>query len=515
MGSKAWPLLLALIAAAFGFSLCLDQGLNHDEHQFAAPAILFAREGLVPYRDFPLFHLPYTLYTYAAVSVFSEHNFLWMRWLCGGSCALTLCLIAAVAARAPRGSDPLPRLAGLALATGLLLTSPSLLSSSGLTWNHDLPILLTVAGAVALIGPVESAGRGRARLLWALAAGVCGGVATGMRLTFLPVALGMVAVPWLFSKRPMRERWLAVGAVATGLVVALLPVGWAAMQAPEAFMFGNFQSNRVAALDPANERVEKTLTWWRKLRYFLKEIVKGNGFLFGSWLIAAVPAWWAWGRRREEASAGSAAVGWLYLAALAGCFMPSRYQFQHFLVLAPLAALGLACALRRPWPRWRWVLIGGAWAVSWIGGQWIGRNDRRTAIESYAVSLEKALHPEAWVPMEWSRAGEEVVRRAGRGRVLTLAPMPVVEAGGTIYPELVLGPFGWRNAHLLEASRRRALHLLAPEDLEARLAGDRPSAVWLGFEPEALEGPLRAYARRNGMVKVDPWEGRGELWVWP
>ena len=33
--------------------------LDHDEHQFVASGWLVARAGLLPYHDFPYFHLPY------------------------------------------------------------------------------------------------------------------------------------------------------------------------------------------------------------------------------------------------------------------------------------------------------------------------------------------------------------------------------------------------------------------------------------------------------------------------
>src|SRR5690349_6190270 len=62
-----FPLLLILL----GLSLC--KRLDHDEHQFIASATLLARRGLLPYRDYPYFHMPHMVFIYAALFRFSDH----------------------------------------------------------------------------------------------------------------------------------------------------------------------------------------------------------------------------------------------------------------------------------------------------------------------------------------------------------------------------------------------------------------------------------------------------------
>jgi hypothetical protein len=59
--------LLLLVFVAFLFARAMERDLNHDEHQFLAPGALLAREGLLPFRDYALFHLPNLVYLYAAV----------------------------------------------------------------------------------------------------------------------------------------------------------------------------------------------------------------------------------------------------------------------------------------------------------------------------------------------------------------------------------------------------------------------------------------------------------------
>src|SRR4051812_20339106 len=62
--------ILALAGAAIGtllFLFAMGRGLNHDEHQFITPGVLMSREGLLPYRDFPIFHLPNLAFAYAGL----------------------------------------------------------------------------------------------------------------------------------------------------------------------------------------------------------------------------------------------------------------------------------------------------------------------------------------------------------------------------------------------------------------------------------------------------------------
>src|SRR3954470_24851422 len=59
--------LLTSLVGALLFLYAMDRDLNHDEHQFIAPGVLISREGLLPYRDFPMFHLPNLAFIYAGL----------------------------------------------------------------------------------------------------------------------------------------------------------------------------------------------------------------------------------------------------------------------------------------------------------------------------------------------------------------------------------------------------------------------------------------------------------------
>src|SRR5207248_10562117 len=69
--APALPALAVLGGIALVLALVLTLGmtkrLDHDEHQFISSAVLLARDGLLPYRDYPYFHMPYLIAVYAAL----------------------------------------------------------------------------------------------------------------------------------------------------------------------------------------------------------------------------------------------------------------------------------------------------------------------------------------------------------------------------------------------------------------------------------------------------------------
>src|SRR5438132_1101901 len=71
----------------------VDASLNHDEHQFLAPAELWARNGLLPYRDFPMFHMPNLVFVYGLLCKTTVYKLLATRIFCGVCAWLVLVFI--------------------------------------------------------------------------------------------------------------------------------------------------------------------------------------------------------------------------------------------------------------------------------------------------------------------------------------------------------------------------------------------------------------------------------------
>src|SRR5436853_6215645 len=83
-------IIVGLLLVAHG----LFRELDHDEHQFVASGALLARHGLLPYRDYPYFHVPYLVFIYAAIFSATDHLLL-AASLCSIFCSIaTIVLIA-------------------------------------------------------------------------------------------------------------------------------------------------------------------------------------------------------------------------------------------------------------------------------------------------------------------------------------------------------------------------------------------------------------------------------------
>jgi hypothetical protein len=68
----------ALITVSL-FAIAMCRGLSRDEHQFIAAGALLATEGLLPYRDFPYFHVPNLIFVYAGLFRCSSYLLLTSR----------------------------------------------------------------------------------------------------------------------------------------------------------------------------------------------------------------------------------------------------------------------------------------------------------------------------------------------------------------------------------------------------------------------------------------------------
>jgi hypothetical protein len=489
-GAAVAGALFCLAAAALAVGKSLDRGLNHDEHQFVAPALFFLREGWLPYRDFPLFHMPDLVFLYAGAAALFENGFLGIRLSCGLAAGLTLWMLYAAVARSGGGGG---RAAWKFVAAGgigllLLLGSPVFVIASGLSWNHDWPAFFTVAAVLSAAVACQS----EMAVGWVALAGLFAGLAAGSRLTFVFLIPPVVAAPFFFPGQTGRRRLALVAWGLAGVGVSMLPALWLFARAPDAFLFGNLQYPRLPLLDPANEQHIKAMAPWRKVRFFFKEFAGPNAVLFGAFLLVGLPG--CLRLAKERAIGGSLAR--MTLLALPflffGCFIPSRYQGQHFYAPAPLLALATGLALARVERRRLWA-VGIAAALS-LGI--CARDDLSRALIQLGT-------PGDWCAVKLGETAAKIREQVGEGRVATLAPLIPLIAGVKVPPQFATGPFGWRNAHLVDRSRREKFHLAGPSDVDALFENEKVKGVLVGYESERLEQALRDAAERRGFRAVD------------
>lgn len=503
----ATEIAFAVAVAATVVVRALQHPLDHDEHQFVASGALIARDGLLPYRDFPYFHLPYLSYLYASVFLVSDRLLLAARGL---SSIAALATVAVVASRAYGAFPTLATAAKSAIAMSValvLVTNPIFRYAAGRAWNHDFAILLTLL-ATLRIATVARSGR---PLAAALVGGALLGLACGVRSTMATLIPALALALWLVHRNdPQRSVPRLLAAYFLGGMIALLPVGMFFVLAPEQFLHGNLAYN--LTLNPLYRlRLghEVAMSFGEKLSYLRDYVLAPprTVALVGAYAVTGLLALVSGDRTRRTGVATSVALCVPALLWAAFTPTPSWYQYYYAIQVFLLAGVIAHVSLTAGWGRALAViavlpmLAGGVTGLRW---SWPFVPVRPAA--SWTVNAVHAI-------------GDEAAALVGDGRVLTLGPIYALEGDVAIYPALVTGPFQWRTADLVPNDRHDRLGLLGPGDL-LELKGDPELAgILTGVEldpAENLEGALLEMVTGENWAAHELGDGAGlVLWLPP
>jgi 4-amino-4-deoxy-L-arabinose transferase-like glycosyltransferase len=504
---------LCLLSLALNTSRVLRMEYNHDEDQFIASARLLLDEGRLPYRDYPYFHTPYLVFAYAGLFALSgDHNLLAAR-LFSALCATgSVMLVFWMVLHFFRGHALRARYLAASGIVLLYLPNPLLAATAGFSWNHSPAVLLMLGslGLVLLSPEKKSPGA------WWFSAGALLGIAVGVRassLTLLPAFL--LALFWLpggSSRGRLRLGllWLS------GLAVALLPLLWLFVAAPQQFIFGNLgyaQFNSTYRLGvpvayDGNLPVYGPMSLGEKLGFLWNEVVAQPANLvvfaclvFFGWSVLALHL------RRGDAQAFR---NILVLAAAPcvalGSFLPTPAWYQYFYAPLPFAllaiALGLATLTQGKAQLWKWSSLLLVELVL-IANLFMLQDYRRMSFLRY---------PDLWKPRVMHQVGIDIRERVGAGgRVFTLAPVYPLEGGLHIYPPLATGVFAYRTGSLLSAEQRQRQGILSVENFEEILDENPPQGILVGFDV-VIEEEIIAYAIDRG-YQPQPLNELLTLWV--
>lgn len=492
-GAGLLVVLLWLLARA------MARELNHDEHQFVAPPVLLLREGLLPYRDYPFFHTPNLVFVFAPLLAATSRLLLAARLfnvLCAAALLLLVFAIAAHSFRALR-----ERRWVIALAFVLVLSlNPFFRFTAGRAWNHDLPVLTSVAAFAAVLHGMT---RNRS-WLWIGIGGFLLGIAVGTRLSFIPLLLPFALLTLLLP--PRGRRLLCLTSLIIGAGIALLPTALLAYEAPRQFLFGNFTYN--STLNPLYRRSNfpDEFTWTRKFAFPVQQLLKSPSdlALVAGFIYFGLRPWrragWRNFTEHRETLALAVILPWVLLGSIAAT--PSHRQYYYPLV--PFLLLGNIYGIARE-------------------GQWRPRTNWLIAATLFASLLEAIpdlsytatiIRPTQWPVFTVTAKAAQIRELCPQGRVLTLAPIVPLEANLQIYPELATGPFGWRTAAFVDQRLRSLCHVIAPADLNQVLQSRPPAAILTGFEHADIEFQLVTYAKTRGFVK-HRLDDHGALWLLP
>jgi hypothetical protein len=482
----------ALILLLLMFGRAMMRRFDMDEHQFVAPGVFLANDGLLPYRDYPYFHMPLLVYMHGALAALLPHKLLAARAL-SVFCGWFVVVMVWRAGWKALAEQPV-RLRWL-LVGGVLsayLCSQLFAYTNGWGWNHDSATMFAVA---AYLLEVRGLKKGSVGLI-ALAGGMAG-IALGIRLSFALIVVPMGL--WLFigpSVLSWRQRGLALLLAAAGAALVLAPAFWQWASDPDSFVFGNigFAGVSTRAYLRSNEGYHslggKFLYLFRK---FLAD--PGNAFVF---LIAVYGLSYAYWKRRAWRSPLANELGLLVgmlPMLLIGAWGPSPVQQQYyymllpFLALAGIYAIALDSSEAPVLMRWRRVVLWAALLPALIGfPRWYWT----------AVYLP---FPENWTPMCVASIGDWIKSQCpANTRVLTADPLFPLEGGLEAYEEFATGRFILQVSDLMPPEERQRYHMSWGEELNRVLEERPPQAIlWHTKGPDSLA----KYAKEHGFHKVE------------
>jgi hypothetical protein len=514
--------LAAVLALLLVFSRAVEEFTHRDEHQFVVPGLLTVEKGLVPYRDYPLFHMPYLILLHGVLGAATKWPLLSARIVTAGAAWLTLVLLGFYAWHraepSPRWRLPL----ALAVPT-MLLVQPIFADTIAYVWNHAVPVLFVVLACILHCHAAERAD-GK-RLL--LCSGASVALAACMRLTFLPLVAPFGLAIFFFPQRTWRARIELAAWFGLAAFIVFVPALWLFARAPEQFLFGNLSYPKLSVawrnypiwredlsrfvdpvrgfLDPLHEGFSgRGLD--RKLRKAVSRTLTENWPILCAFAVNALGALVVVTRTRAR-TFHILFLGMLLPFVFWGCVAPSRFHVQYFYALMPLLLIGCVelWRLAQSSPRLS-NLLGATFAFLTVVSVAVGW--RHYIFVRQIGSFEK------WGPVIAHRMAQRVRAEASPGRMLTFDPLIVVEAGIPIYPELSSGDFGWRTAHLLPLEKRQRLHMVCAFDIDAWLARDPPGNLFLDWNEQQLTPPITNWAKNHG-YRPGARHGKYELWYPP
>jgi hypothetical protein len=495
--------VMTTIVFVLSFSRAVNRSFNHDEHQFVAPAVLLTQDSLLPYRDYPFFHMPNQVYLYAALTWWTPYKLLAARIiqaLCGTAIAALLC---ATSWRLLARMDPLGRwltAGGLLL---VLVSSRVFRHTDGLAWNHETSTLCALAALLlhlrGLSGPRPTS---------LALSGLLLGCAIGIRISFAPMVVPFLLSFWL--SRSLVRRGQRLGGLllcSLGMTVGVLPAIVPLVTVPSQFIFGILGYPRLTALVHL-KHVKVTLL--DKIVYFLHKFVdqQADAALLILFLYCATFAAWrakAWSGPHRESVLLTLGV---LIVLVPGVLAPMPPQLQYAYPLLPFMVLVIVYVLASApaQPAARWARLTGAALII-------------VAATDFPVTYQKLtslLTPSHWTPMREHEVGERIRSATAPGAlVLTTTPIQPIEGGLRVYPEFATGVFAWRMAAFLPPKDRERYGMISATELGELLARRPPDAVFFNRRKEFVQ-PFIDYAQTRGYRRVDdPISGGYAIWVRP
>ncbi len=499
---------LVFIAVALVYGLrAMHLVIINDEHMYTAAGVVAWRWGWLCYFDYPFFQMPLMVGLAAAAEALPDNPMMTLRWV---NCLCAAMIIALIFLETRRLLPRKPAWASwtvcLTLGT-LLLPNRAFRMATGAAWTFDIPALLAVAALIWMIH------RTRDGVTWrtAMVGGLLIGLAAATRLTFAPLWLAVALPIWLRPDAQFKANLKATGFMLAGTLIATSPA-WAMFLAdPALFWFNNitYHNDLDVVYHWVSGEPQPLFPLW-KLDY-IATLLRGQPIMRNSLLLVCCSGLLLVLQRRPVLSYRPLIIVLVAMAIAWASLMPASPFWPHHLhSLAALAALGLVYAAV-PWLNRPRALCWAAVGLMLIGLATLPSLPRRW------YTWQSYLQVVDYSPHRTDRIADQLdLLLPDDQKVLTLAPMAVLESGGRVYPWTVSGPFAMLRATYMppDPASRRAMQMVGDDELHPALAADPPDAVLLGMDKPQFERRIVDWVQASGMMPIE-LDHRVTLWVWP
>lgn len=514
---------VALVAALLAAGLFAMTVFNnaHNEQMYVAATYLLT-QGKHLYTDFAFVQMPYSVLSYALVSIVTGGGFFLLKaklvnWL-------WMILAALLLFNRTRKSADGSLLALLILV--LYFANYYLLRATIEASNYAMPLALSLLAYVLWLRGVE----GRMRYsLATLLAGLALGTALGAKLYYATLIVPFAVAVFLYPRHLSLQSRIAQGFIpfASGGLVALLPVGYYMVRDWELFLFNNVGYHTINTQWRLNNNFTD-LGWLYKWETARDLVANPNYLILELWLTVGLLLGWAkrhFAQHKPVNKRGLPApaiwlAGTTSLMASLTAFTPSPIFAQYFAMPIPFLLLWMAELYGAMAQYERWVLARLTVICALVGI--LAVLPRHTSAISRLIAAKEpwsgiaAVDEARRIRSSLAAAQDDLSSQgeAGLPYLATLSPVLALEAGIPFYPELATGAFLLRVGDMLSPAERTRYSATSPTTLAALLDANPPGAILIGEEGNE-EIPLRQYAETHGYVRADFALHSGELWLRP
>ena len=488
--------ILVLLVLSLGiFANGMTKPLGRDEQMYCTSGVLLA-QGKMIYRDFSyVAQLPYHPLLYAALfRILNTNHYLLVGRMVSVVCDVLVMLCIVGIYRRIFGKFAICGLLLGVVGAILYVFNPLVDYANGYAWNHDVVILCVVLSFRLLIS-TDFTQRSRC---WRIA--VIGGLltlATCMRITTALVQLLFLAALMSQPAESVKHRIKNILPFLIATVVVLIWPVWVIVLSGRAFFQNLIWIPRLYGkwlheVGMVHDKLELTLSAFKTPGYLVLIVI--------TIYLCVVMIW----QRRKLAKVNGRIL--LFTALLVLVFfiialIPPTMWKQYLAMPVPFIIISFTYPLLylkqladKVKDNKQFKIAGVVVAVCVV-----------VAVFSYPIVVYRTvmlLVPEGWVPIQLHKISQDIAEKTQEPKkILTLAPLFVLEGGCDIYTELSCGSIVYRIGDRLSAWNCDITHTAGPRDLAKMVEKEPPSAVIINVERmKFLEEPFFKTA-----VKPD-WE---------